>query len=115
MAAQISKLRERFVLKEVALVGDCGMLAQARIEQELRPVPVLEWITALHTGQVWTYPGLVDSLGLDCIAGFLDFSKLSVRLNLSDLFIPRERRIPDNFNLTNNSRKAGATSNATKP
>jgi transposase len=52
VAAQISKLRERFGLKEVVLVGDRGMLTQARIEQELRPVPGLEWITALRTGEI---------------------------------------------------------------
>jgi len=34
------------------LVGDRGMLTRARIEQELRPVPGLEWITALRTGQI---------------------------------------------------------------
>ena len=38
VAAQIAKLRERFALKQVVLVGDRGMLTQARIEQELRPV-----------------------------------------------------------------------------
>jgi Transposase DDE domain len=52
VAAQISKLRERFGLKDVVLVGDRGMLTQARIEQELRPVPGLEWITALRTGEI---------------------------------------------------------------
>ena len=52
VAAQISKLRERFALKEVVVVGDRGMLTQARIEQELRPVPGLEWITALRSGQI---------------------------------------------------------------
>ena len=52
VAAQISKLRERFALKEVVVVGDRGMLTQARIEQELRPVPGLEWITALRGGQI---------------------------------------------------------------
>jgi hypothetical protein len=52
VAAQIAKLRERFGLKEVVVVGDRGMLTQARIEQELRPVPGLEWITALRTGQI---------------------------------------------------------------
>jgi hypothetical protein len=52
VAAQITKLRERFALKEVVLVGDRGMLTQARIEQELRPVPGLEWITALRSGQI---------------------------------------------------------------
>jgi len=52
VASQIAKLRERFAVKEVVLVGDRGMLTQARIEQELRPVPGLEWITALRTGQI---------------------------------------------------------------
>jgi transposase len=52
VAAQIAKLRERFELNEVVVVGDRGMLTQARIEQELRPVPGLEWITALRTGQI---------------------------------------------------------------
>jgi len=52
VAAQIAKLRERFELKEVVLVGDRGMLTQARIEQELRPVAGLEWITALRSGQI---------------------------------------------------------------
>jgi transposase len=52
VAAQIAKLRERFALKEMVMVGDRGMLTQARIEQELRPVPGLEWITALRTGQI---------------------------------------------------------------
>jgi len=52
VATQIVKLRERFALKEVVLVGDRGMLTQARIEQELRPVTGLEWITALRSGQI---------------------------------------------------------------
>lgn len=52
VAAQIAKLRERFALQEVVVVGDRGMLTQARIEQELRPVPGLEWITALRSGQI---------------------------------------------------------------
>jgi hypothetical protein len=52
VATQIAKLRERFELKDVVLVGDRGMLTQARIEQELRPVGGLEWITALRSGQI---------------------------------------------------------------
>ena len=52
VATQIAKLRERFALKEVVLVGDRGMLTQAGIEQELRPVAGLEWITALRSGQI---------------------------------------------------------------
>jgi transposase len=51
VAVQLAKLRERFAL-EVVLVGDRGMLTQARIEQELRPVAGLEWITALRSGQI---------------------------------------------------------------
>jgi Transposase DDE domain len=52
VATQIAKLRERFELKDVVLVGDRGMLTQARIEQELRPVAGLEWITALRSVQI---------------------------------------------------------------
>jgi len=52
VAAQIGKLRERFGLEQVVLVGDRGMLTQARIEQELRPLPGLAWITALRSGQI---------------------------------------------------------------
>ncbi len=52
VAAQIGKLRERFGLREVVLVGDRGMLTQARIEQELRPLEGLEWITALRSVQI---------------------------------------------------------------
>jgi transposase len=52
VATQIAKLRERFALSEVVLVGDRGMLTQARIEQELRPLAGLQWITALRSGQI---------------------------------------------------------------
>jgi len=52
VATQIGKLRERFGLEQVVLVGDRGMLTQARIEQELRPLPGLAWITALRSGQI---------------------------------------------------------------
>ena len=52
VAAQIGKLRERFGLKEIVLVGDRGMLTQARIEAELRPLEGLEWITALRSVQI---------------------------------------------------------------
>jgi Transposase DDE domain len=52
VAAQIVKLRERFGLQELVLVGDRGMLTQARIEAELRPVEGLEWITALRSVQI---------------------------------------------------------------
>jgi transposase len=52
VATQIDKLRTRFGLQQIVLVGDRGMLTQARIEQELRPVAGLEWITALRSVQI---------------------------------------------------------------
>jgi hypothetical protein len=47
LTKQIEKLQQRFGLKRVALVGDRGMLTEARIAQELRPNG-LDWITALR-------------------------------------------------------------------
>jgi hypothetical protein len=47
VAAQIDKLRQRFNLQRVVMVGDRGMLTDARIEQALRPAG-LDWITALR-------------------------------------------------------------------
>lgn len=52
LAAQLNKLRERFGLKRLVLVGDRGMITEKRIEEELRPLEGLEWITALRTQQV---------------------------------------------------------------
>jgi hypothetical protein len=47
LAAQIGKLKDRFNLKRVVMVGDRGMITTARIEQTLRPAG-LDWITALR-------------------------------------------------------------------
>src|SRR6266487_5834866 len=47
LAAQIDKLKQRFDLSHVVLVGDRGMITQARIEQDIRPAN-LDWITALR-------------------------------------------------------------------
>jgi transposase len=47
VASQISKLKDRFKLKRVVVVGDRGMITDARIEQGLRPAG-LDWITALR-------------------------------------------------------------------
>jgi len=52
VAAQVAKLRERFHLERVILVGDRGMLTEKRIEEDLRPHPGLEWITALRAPQI---------------------------------------------------------------
>jgi transposase len=44
---QIVKLKQRFGLKRVVLVGDRGMITQARIERDLKPAG-RDWITALR-------------------------------------------------------------------
>jgi hypothetical protein len=48
LASQIFKVRERWGLRNVIWVGDRGLLTDRRIEEELRPVEGLEWITALR-------------------------------------------------------------------
>src|SRR5262249_57751557 len=47
LATQIDKLKQRFHLQRVVMVGDRGVLTSARIEQTLRPAG-LDWITALR-------------------------------------------------------------------
>src|SRR6201997_1221682 len=51
LAAQIDKLKHRFTLSRVCLVGDRGMLTNARIRDELRPAH-LDWISALRAPQI---------------------------------------------------------------
>jgi hypothetical protein len=48
---QIAKLKERFGLKRVVMVGDRGMITQARIDDELEPAG-LDWITALRAPSI---------------------------------------------------------------
>ena len=47
LSSQIDKLKQRFQLQRVVMVGDRGLLTSARIEQTLRPAG-LDWITALR-------------------------------------------------------------------
>ena len=47
LSVQIDKLKQRFKLQRVVMVGDRGVLTSARIEQTLRPAG-LDWITALR-------------------------------------------------------------------
>jgi hypothetical protein len=47
LATQIAKLKERFALRHIVLVGDRAMITQARIDADLRPNG-LDWITALR-------------------------------------------------------------------
>ncbi|MBD3237477.1 MAG: IS1634 family transposase, partial [Candidatus Eisenbacteria bacterium] len=48
LASQVRKLRDRFGLRRVVLVGDRGMITDARIREDLEPVGGLSWITALR-------------------------------------------------------------------
>jgi hypothetical protein len=52
LSAQIHKVRQRFGMKRVVLVGDRGLLTSARIEEECRSVGGLDWITALRAPQI---------------------------------------------------------------
>jgi hypothetical protein len=47
LAAQVAKLKQRFRLDHVVLVGDRGMITEARVETLLKPAG-LDWITALR-------------------------------------------------------------------
>jgi hypothetical protein len=48
---QITKLKERFDLKRVVMVGDRGMITEARIKEDLKPAG-LDWITALRAPSI---------------------------------------------------------------
>ena len=52
VAAQVSKLRDRFGLDQLVLVGDRGMLTAARVREDLQPVSGIDWITALKSAEV---------------------------------------------------------------
>ena len=52
LSSVIAKLRERFGLKRIVLVGDRGMITSARIRDELTPAKGLEWLTALRAPQI---------------------------------------------------------------
>ena len=54
LAAQLDKLRRRLGPQQLVLVGDRGMLTHKRIEDELRPLEAVEWITALRAPQIRT-------------------------------------------------------------
>ena len=47
LTSQVTKLKERFALDHVVLVGDRGMITQARIGNDLKAAG-LDWITALR-------------------------------------------------------------------
>ena len=51
VATQISKIRNRFNIQKVALVGDRGMITSARIREDLLPA-TLDWISTLCNADV---------------------------------------------------------------
>ena len=51
VAAQVTKVKDRFGITKVVLVGDRGMLTAARLREDVRPAK-LDWITALRAPQV---------------------------------------------------------------
>jgi transposase len=52
VAVQVDKLRQRFGLQKVVLVGDRGMITSARIREDLPPSHGIEWISALRATQI---------------------------------------------------------------
>jgi hypothetical protein len=51
VAAQVTRVKDRFGISRVVLVGDRGMLTAARLREDVRPAK-LDWITALRAPQV---------------------------------------------------------------
>ena len=49
---QLVKLQKRFGLQRIVLVGDRGMLTEARIREELKPTNRVDWITALRAPKI---------------------------------------------------------------
>jgi hypothetical protein len=51
VASQAARVKDRFGISQVVLVGDRGMLTAARLREDVRPAG-LDWITALRAPQV---------------------------------------------------------------
>ena len=54
LAAQLDKLRRRFGFQQLVLVGDRGLVTHKRIDDELRPLQGVAWITALRALRIRT-------------------------------------------------------------
>jgi transposase len=85
VASQVAKLRTRFGLERVVLVGDRGMITDARIREDLSGVEGLDWITALRAPAI---AALVE-------AGSLQLSLFDKRdlAEISDPSFPDERLV----------------------
>ena len=84
LADQVAKLKRRFAIDHVVLVGDRGMITQARIDEDLRPAG-LDWITALRA------PALQGLVG----GGYLQMSLFDERdmASITSPDFPGERLI----------------------
>ncbi|MCY4589381.1 MAG: IS1634 family transposase [Alphaproteobacteria bacterium] len=51
VASQVNRIRKRFGIDRVALVGDRGMLTTARIREDIEPAG-LDWVSALKTQDI---------------------------------------------------------------
>ncbi len=85
VAGQIAKIRERFGIERVVLVGDRGVLTSARIREDLKPTEGIDWITALRAPSIQQ---LVVSGSLQM--GLFDEKDLA---EISDPAYPGERLI----------------------
>ena len=50
--AQVNTIRKRFGITRVVLVGDRGMITSKRVDEDLRDVKGLDWITALRNDSI---------------------------------------------------------------
>jgi hypothetical protein len=85
LAAQVTKLRERFGLERVVLVGDRGVITTARIRDDLQANAGIDWITALRAPAI---AKLVDAGSLQL--GLFDTRDLA---EIADPAFPGERLV----------------------
>ena len=52
LTVQVNKIRKRFGIRRVVLVGDRGMITSKRIDADLREPEGLDWITALRNDSI---------------------------------------------------------------
>lgn len=52
LSAQITKLRERFGLRQIIIVGDRGLITSRQIDENLRGQDGLDWVTALRADNI---------------------------------------------------------------
>src|ERR1700722_7723492 len=52
VATQVDKLRQRFGLSDMVLIGDRGMITSARIREDLPSSQGIQWISALRATQI---------------------------------------------------------------